>query len=61
MVGVTVIVRTWPVTVSSDVTGVGLHVDVEEDEEVVCTEELDDVLARLRVEGVVGVVNWSLC
>jgi len=30
IVGVTVTVRTWPVTVSSDVTGVGVHVGVDE-------------------------------
>ena len=34
-VGVTVTVRTCPVTVSSDVTGVGVHIDVEDEEEVV--------------------------
>lgn len=44
-VGVTVTVRTCPVTVSSDVTGVGVHVDVEDEEEVVCMEELEEVVA----------------
>ena len=35
--GVTVTVLTWPVTVSRDVTGDGVHVDEEdEDEDVVC-------------------------
>lgn len=48
--GVTVTVRTWPVTVSRDVTGVGVH-EVELEEEVVVVCEV--------VLGVVEVVTGS--
>lgn len=57
-VGVTVTVLTCPVTVSSDVTGVGVHVDVEDDE--IGVEELDDVVAAgVEVVEVVSNVDWK--
>ena len=52
-----VTVRTCPVTVSSDVTGVGVHVDVDDEEEVVCMEEPEEVVAG--VFEVVSEVDWS--
>lgn len=43
-VGVTVTVRTWPVMVSKDVTGVGVHVeDVEAVDEDCCVVIVDSV------------------
>jgi len=48
-VGVTVTVRTSPVTVSSDTTGVGVHVDVEEDEVVVLMGVADVVSIEVGV------------
>lgn len=54
----TVTVLTCPVTVSSDVTGVGVHVDVEDDE--IGVEELDDVVAAgVEVVEVVSNVDWK--
>ena len=52
----TVTVRTCPVTVSSEVTGVGIHVDVD-DKVVVCTEEVDCVVIGLVEEEVVDLVD----
>jgi hypothetical protein len=54
-VGVTVTVRTCPVTVSSDVTGVGVHVDVEDDELLVV---LPEEAVTTRVLEVESGVDW---
>jgi len=56
MVGVTVTVLTWPVTVSRDTTGVGVHVIDDEDEDV---EELEDVILVLDVVDVLDEVVYE--
>jgi hypothetical protein len=56
-VGVTVTVRTCPVTVSSDVTGVGVHVDVADNELSVVLSEV--VVAEAGVLEVKSDVDWN--
>jgi hypothetical protein len=55
-VGVTVTVRTCPVTVSSDVTGVGVHVDVEDEDDELLVVLIEEVVSAgvLNVESGVG-------
>lgn len=55
--GVIVMVLTWPVTVMTDVIGVGVHVDLVVDEELDAVEDVENVGKALG-EGV-DVVDWD--